>query len=186
MYFNWVNVGAQTGINLDATFDDFHLASTASSQIRGAGLNLSSYFGNDKDGNSRPTSGAWDLGAYVYGASVSAPVEGLSIGAIGVAGTNVDQNAGHMYPGTYTLTVTAVETGTNAVTNAWTHAINGGATVLDTAANGTSLSETFTIPAGNVGSTYVIKAVAGDGVARTCSSPVEFSRWKARPSRPRC
>jgi hypothetical protein len=164
-YLNYVNSGGQTGINMNNTFDDFHLRSTATA-IRGQGANLSTYFGTDKDGNSRPASGAWDLGPYQYG---SAPAEGLSISAIGVAGTNVDQNAGKMYPGTYTLTATAVETGANAVTNAWTHAINGGATVLDTAATGTSLSESFTIPAGNVGSTYVIKAIAGDGVTNVNS-----------------
>jgi hypothetical protein len=172
--------GANTGnfvsyVQLPATspVDNYHLLSTASSFI-GKGANLSAYFSTDKDGNTRPATGAWDLGPYEYGASGSPPVEGLSIGAIAVAGTNVDQTTGQMYPGTYTLTATAVETGTNSVTNAWTHAINGGATVLDSAGSGASLSETFTIPAGSVGSSYVIKALAGDGVA-SVNSQLSFT-----------
>ena len=32
----------------------------------GAGLNLSSYFTVDKDGNLRPSTAAWDIGAYEY------------------------------------------------------------------------------------------------------------------------
>lgn len=50
---------------------DFHLTST--SPARNAGLNLSSIFNTDKDGNSRPSSGVWDAGAYQTAGSVSVP-----------------------------------------------------------------------------------------------------------------
>jgi hypothetical protein len=34
-----------------------------------AGVNLSSSFTTDRGGKPRPSSGAWDLGAYMYGAA---------------------------------------------------------------------------------------------------------------------
>lgn len=43
--------------------NDFHLLAK-DSLCRGKGANLSSYFKTDKDGNSRPSSGAWDIGPY--------------------------------------------------------------------------------------------------------------------------
>jgi hypothetical protein len=39
----------------------------ASSPAIGEGENLSAYFTTDADGNTRPASGAWDIGAYQYG-----------------------------------------------------------------------------------------------------------------------
>jgi hypothetical protein len=44
---------------------DYHLKSTATSLI-GQGLNESSVFTTDKDGNPRPATGAWDIGAYQF------------------------------------------------------------------------------------------------------------------------
>src|SRR5215831_10478923 len=46
---------------------DAHL--TSGSPAIGAGLNLSSTFTTDMTGAARPSSGAWDLGAYAYGSS---------------------------------------------------------------------------------------------------------------------
>jgi hypothetical protein len=46
---------------------DAHL--TSGSSAIGAGLNLSSTFTTDMTGATRPSSGAWDLGAYAYGSS---------------------------------------------------------------------------------------------------------------------
>ena len=45
--------------------DDLHLRSAASALIN-AGVSLSSYFTTDKDGNARPSTGPWDIGAYEY------------------------------------------------------------------------------------------------------------------------
>jgi hypothetical protein len=50
---------------------DFHL--TAASPAIRDGLNLASYFTTDKDGNARPSTSAWDLGAYQYAASAPNP-----------------------------------------------------------------------------------------------------------------
>ena len=50
---------------------DFHLQS--SSAARNTGVNLSSIFTTDKDGNIRPATGNWDAGAYVAVAGGSTP-----------------------------------------------------------------------------------------------------------------
>jgi hypothetical protein len=44
---------------------DFHLTVLATLFL-GKGVNESSYFTTDKDGNFRPATGAWDVGAYAY------------------------------------------------------------------------------------------------------------------------
>jgi hypothetical protein len=46
--------------------NDYHLTSAATTLI-GKATNLSSYFNTDKDGNARPATGNWDIGAYQYG-----------------------------------------------------------------------------------------------------------------------
>ncbi len=50
---------------MGASSYDLHLASTDDT-LRGHGTNLSMYFGSDHDNVPRPSSGAWDVGAYVY------------------------------------------------------------------------------------------------------------------------
>jgi hypothetical protein len=50
---------------------DLHLQS--GSPAIGAGTNLSFLFTTDKDGNSRPATGQWDIGAYQYIAPLEAP-----------------------------------------------------------------------------------------------------------------
>ena len=52
-------------VNSTSAGFDAHLG--AGSPAINAGLNLSSFFGTDKDGAARPGSGAWDLGAYRSG-----------------------------------------------------------------------------------------------------------------------
>jgi MYXO-CTERM domain-containing protein len=49
----------------NAATNDFHLLATDTT-LRGQGANLSQYFSTDHDGNARPASGAWDIGAYQY------------------------------------------------------------------------------------------------------------------------
>jgi hypothetical protein len=43
---------------------DFHLLTN--SPLRNAGTNLTALFTNDKDGNTRPSAGMWDIGPYEY------------------------------------------------------------------------------------------------------------------------
>jgi len=52
------------GLGINSSANDVHLQAT--SPARGAGKNLSNYFNTDKDGNPRPATGAWDIGAYEY------------------------------------------------------------------------------------------------------------------------
>jgi hypothetical protein len=51
---------------------------TATSPLVGAGTNLSAYFTTDKNGNPRPGSGTWDIGAFEYGSLSTNPVISLS------------------------------------------------------------------------------------------------------------
>ena len=49
---------------VNETGSDFHLQ--AGSPLIGAGVNLSNLFTQDRDGNTRPATGAWDIGPYQY------------------------------------------------------------------------------------------------------------------------
>ena len=63
---------------LGGTNNDYHLLASASS-LRGQGINLTSYgITTDRDGNTRPTSGSWDIGPYQYGAASTNPVIAVS------------------------------------------------------------------------------------------------------------
>ena len=53
-----------------STNSDFHLKSGAGSLI-GQGVNLSAYFTTDYAGNTRPATGPWDIGPYIYGTNSS-------------------------------------------------------------------------------------------------------------------
>lgn len=65
-YFRYKSLGYEThGLNVNPLFlsgTDFRLRPT--SRAIGAGINLSSVFTTDAAGNPRPSTGAWDLGAY--------------------------------------------------------------------------------------------------------------------------
>ena len=50
----------------------------------GKGKNLSAYFTTDKDGNARPSSGAWDVGAYVSGIAPPADTTAPTLTSAGV------------------------------------------------------------------------------------------------------
>ena len=59
-------------LNYDPTKTNSNFHPTASaSTLRNQGANESAYFRTDKDGNVRPSSGAWDIGPYQYGAGSS-------------------------------------------------------------------------------------------------------------------
>lgn len=51
----------------------------ASSPAIGNGVNLSSYFTADLDGNARPSTGPWTIGAYIYGGTTLTPPQELRI-----------------------------------------------------------------------------------------------------------
>ena len=56
--------------------NDFHLQA-ADTVARENGTKFSTYFTTDKDGNPRPATGAWDIGAYEYTSQSLAPPMGL-------------------------------------------------------------------------------------------------------------
>jgi len=53
--------------------NNFHLLGSAAT-LRGKGVNLSSYFSTDADGNSRPAGGAWDIGPYQFQGQATNPI----------------------------------------------------------------------------------------------------------------
>jgi hypothetical protein len=70
--------------------NDYHLKST-DTVLRGQGINFSSYFTTDKDGNTRPTTGAWDIGPYAYivgSGSTNRPTVSLTSPAVGAVISN--------------------------------------------------------------------------------------------------
>ena len=68
-------------VNESAANFDAHLA--AGSPAIGAGLNLSALFSTDQADASRPTAGAWDLGALVYAVTVAPPTVDITTPANG-------------------------------------------------------------------------------------------------------
>ncbi|MEW6301936.1 MAG: right-handed parallel beta-helix repeat-containing protein [Verrucomicrobiota bacterium] len=58
---------------LNSSLAGFNPRLAAGSPAIGAGLNLSSVFATDFSGAARPASGAWDIGAFQFGASVGGP-----------------------------------------------------------------------------------------------------------------
>ena len=57
------------------------------SPVFGRGRNLSAYFQTDKDGNLRPTTGAWSIGAYEVAGEAPPDTSGLHITALTVSAT---------------------------------------------------------------------------------------------------
>ena len=49
------------------TLDSSHSPTAADTVLRGAGVNLSSFFTTDKNGNPRPSTGSWTIGAFEFG-----------------------------------------------------------------------------------------------------------------------
>jgi hypothetical protein len=58
----------------NSSTNDYRLLSSATDLI-GRGINLTAYFTTDKDGTSRVSSGAWDIGPYAYASGVSSPTK---------------------------------------------------------------------------------------------------------------
>lgn len=80
--------GSVTGITSAAfaiaAANNFHLS--ASSVLRGAGANLYSVFTADVDGNTWPSSGAWDIGLDYYVAAGGVTLNSLSVSNITYSG----------------------------------------------------------------------------------------------------
>ena len=76
--------------------NDYHLKAAATSLI-GQGTNLSSYFSTDFMGNTRPSSGNWDIGAYEYLQAIPVMNAVLPSGAnLIISGTNGSPNGNYL------------------------------------------------------------------------------------------
>ena len=105
--------GGSTGSTIAVTAD-LHLSSAGITLFQGKGTNLTSQCGTypsfciDKDGNARPSSGAWDLGAYNASAATQAAPPSCTPAA-----------------GTYNLTQSATCTNPNSGTTVMCYTLNG-------------------------------------------------------------
>ena len=156
-----------TSYKTDSAANDYHLTSAATALIK-TGANESSYFTTDKSGNARPASGAWDIGAYIYGSTGSGP--SLTISPISTSASDVDPNTAglQVYEGTTVqFTGAATYTGTNTLNWQWSYAVNGGSTVVYQSGTGTVPGVSFNFATGTGGNTYVwtLQATAGTNSA---------------------
>jgi hypothetical protein len=160
--------------------NNFEITSSASSLISG-GANESSYFTTDLNGDSRPSSGAWSIGPYILGSTVTTnppttnppPAASLTVSPITQNASDVDPTTAgvQVYEGTVvTYSGTATETGTNTVSWKWTYTVNGGASVTYQSGTGTVPSVQFDYATGTGGNTYVWTLTASDGVNNASSS----------------
>jgi hypothetical protein len=143
--------------------NNFNLTSAAT-PIIGQGVNESTYFTVDANGNVRPSSGAWDLGPYIYGSGSSGPL--FVVSPISASGTDVDPNTAglQVYEGTTVQFSSGVTyTGSSAVNWQWSYSVNGGASVVYQSGSGTVPAISFAFGTGSGGNTYVwtLSATAG-------------------------
>ncbi len=143
--------------------------STNDSAAVNAGMDLSGYFVNDKDGVARPQGAAWDVGAYEYGnggyASTNLPPFVLPISQnlvdvdAAAPGLQIFTNASATY------SASASVSNGNTLTWKWVYSVNGGPEVVHAAGTGTVASANFDYGSGSAGKTYLWKLRANDGPA---------------------
>lgn len=140
--------------------NDLHLASNDTTALD-KGLTLS-YISTDKDGNSRPQGGAWDIGAYERPSATSgnrAPV----VTAPTSTAVDVDSSTAgiQVYTGTaVTLSASASDADGDSLTWQWLYSLNGSAAVTQRSGSGTSASTTYSLADEG---TYVWTARFSDG-----------------------
>jgi hypothetical protein len=151
----------------------------------GAGVNMSSYFTNDIAGNSRPSSGAWDIGAYEYALGSSFPPTVSAITQIGaVVNTNTTgflANEGT----TVQLSASASAPNSDSISWQWLYSVNGGTPIVYQSGSGTSPSSSFTYPVGTGGSTYVWSLLVTDSQTQlSAKSQLTFNVELTAPLNP--
>jgi hypothetical protein len=147
--------------------DNFHLLRTASSIIQ-QGTNLGAYFTTDKDGNTRPATGSWDIGPYQYVPAGAAP----TVSAIAQNPGDADPSV----PGIQVLAGVTVEYAASAssaaggpLTWGWMLSSNGSASILvQGGSNGVS-PIFFTYPPSAAGSVYWWTLAVTDAVTLAVS-----------------
>jgi hypothetical protein len=91
---------------VDSTSAGFDAHLTAGSPAIAAAGNLSSMFTTDLEGAARPVSGAWDLGAFKYGSTVTTPPTQTPTATVSVTATDPTAVIGTSDTATFTFTRT--------------------------------------------------------------------------------
>lgn len=120
---------------LSGTNNNMMPASSASA-IVGAGQNLSSYFTTDMAGNSRPASGAWDIGAYEF-------TSGAGGGANQLPTVNAGLDQSITFPNTASLNGVVSNPAGGTLVLAWSK-VSGPGTVTFSSPNTAATTASFT------------------------------------------
>ena len=155
--------------------NNLHLSGSDTAAVN-AGVQLSSYFGTDKDGILRPQGPGWDIGAYQSGVGgVLSTNLAPAVSVISQDAADVDPNA----PGVQILEGTAVRySGTASDPNGdpliwqWIYTVNGGPEGVFQSGTGAVAAASFNYGAGTAGNIYVWKLRVRDGKA---SSESQFT-----------
>jgi hypothetical protein len=149
-----------------STNSDFHLKSGAGSLI-GQGVNLSAYFTTDYAGNTRPATGPWDIGPYIYGTNSGGgstnPVIQVTPGSIAYGtilnGTIKTNNFTVQNIGTGTLTGTASVGAPFSIVSGGSYSLGASAsqtvTVVFSPTAASSFNQSVTFTGGNGANTTV-------------------------------
>lgn len=145
--------------------NDFHPAGTDAA-ARNAGVNLSAYFTTDKDGANRPSSAAWDIGAYQCGTVTNYPPPTVS--PITQNGADIDPSASglQIFAGSVVqYSGSASDPGSLPLTWQWIYTVNGGSEIVLQRGTGTVASASFNYTSSTAGNTYVWKLRVSNGYA---------------------
>jgi hypothetical protein len=194
---NWISafephgkIGAPQFVSYSAGNDsnNYHLQSS-DTFAQNSGLNLSTFFTTDRDGNSRPTSGAWDIGpcqhSALAGPVISVSPTGVIFGVLapGQHATNsfVVSNVG---AGTLSGSATVAPPFRIVGDGTYSGLANGQSTVVQVAYDPASINDTGTVNfAGGGGTTasvsggllYVQPGLSFSAAAGTINSPFAVS-----------
>lgn len=153
----------------------------------GAGLNLSSTglpgIMTDLLGNPRPTTGAWNIGAYQFTTNGNSgqPTNNNQppvVSAITQNIADVDPNTPgiQVYAGTTVqYSASATDPSGNPVTWQWSYTVNGGSSTVFQSGSGTIPSISYSYPANSAGNTYVWTLAVSNGPSLTGQSQLTVS-----------
>lgn len=165
--------GVTSAAFVNAASNDFHLAS--GSVLIGAGVNLYSTFTTDIDGDTWPSSGAWDIG---FDYRVASGVTGT--GAATTAATTASGTGTLTHKGTGSLTTGATTaSGTGVISHAGTGAITTGAVTASGAGVlshvGTGALTTSVITVDGTGTVTAAGEITGSGAIAIAAATVAGS-----------
>jgi hypothetical protein len=168
---SWTQTSGQSGAPAFVSYtpyamnNNYHL-SAADTSARGNGVSLYSFFTTDKDGNLRPQSSAWDIGAYQYSSGSTNVLPTVTAITANASDINQTQAGLQIYGGTV---VSLSATANNASTYQWSYNVNGGPPVLFQAGSGAVPAANFSYGTNTIGNTYVwtLSVSNGQGSAQS-------------------